>query len=93
MLLRCTTPGEQEARLDDIDDHVVANMLTLRYIQQKLGLDAHILRCAETFVNAIHDLNYAPMSYIHTSDTNTNTQHTVKIFIPYWLSKGRAGSE
>ena len=43
VLLRCITPGEQEARLDDIDDHVVVNMLTLRYIQQKLGLDVHIL--------------------------------------------------
>ena len=82
VLLRCTTPGEQEARLNDIDDHVVANMLTLRCIPQKLGLDAHILQCTEPFVDALHDLhdlNYAPLSYIHSSDTKTNTQRRVTI--------------
>ena len=78
-ILRCIAPDPSTNRVDAFDDTVVQNMLTLRFIQQKLGLDSLILRCTQDSVAQIHNCAYANLAYTHSSDTYTNTQHRVNI--------------
>ena len=65
-----------------IDDTVAGNILTLQYIQQKLGLDVHILQTTQTTQDAIariHEFAYAPPMYTHTGNTEHNTRSRMNI--------------
>ena len=54
-------------------------MLTLQYMQQKLGLDAHILQTTQTSIANIHEFVYARLAYCHSSSNYKNTLHRVNI--------------
>ena len=74
-ILRCIAPDPSTNRVDAIDDNVVQNMLTLRFIQQKLGLDRLIFRCTQIRW-PMYTSVLMPISPTHTHRTHAPTHST-----------------
>ena len=61
-------------------DQVLSTMLSIQFIQQKLGLAKHVLTQTAAFIDSIHQHAYFPLDITHTSDSHTNTICRISCF-------------
>ena len=70
MLVRCSLTDPPDA--GTVLDAVLASMLSLQWVQQKLGLDCVIIRTTTECGGSLHQNTYHPLHYTHNGASHTN---------------------
>ena len=61
-------------------DHVISTMLSLQYLQQKMGLAKHILTQTTEFIDHFKQHMYSPVDITHTGSSDTNPLRRISCF-------------
>ena len=61
-----------------MQDQTLDTLLSVRFVQEKLGLASHVLGQSVHPANLIRDYTYSPVHYGHSNDSLTNLQHRLE---------------
>ena len=70
MLLRCSSADPPDST--SVLDANLVTMLSLQWVQQKLGLDSVILRTTADFASRLQCNTYHPLHYTHSGNSDAN---------------------